>query len=491
LTERARARAATLVLTLFPPALSFAVFRYTVLAFPKPLFSYLFTDPDFAYYDGAALLAHGHAPWYFDHPGTPVMAANAALHRVRFLLTSGETSLARDLVVNYLGYHRAGLWLAFLLLAFSQVFLVRRLSRRGASLPFAALAAAAPLFFPTVIESFAHLSSEIWLAAGSLFLVAALWQVPGEDGENHAARGIAAGAVLGILLSVKLVAAPLALLLLRLRGRRSQWASVIAAAAMFAVGTAPIWGSYPQLGRWIWNLASRSGRYGAEPGILPGAALLFTGLRGLFSSVLVFPLFLLAATSIWLKRASSTWPWPELLAALALVALAVRSQFEERYLLPLAAPLALVTLRAQFLPRSGRIFHGGAVLAIIAGTLALRAPPLAAERTADVREAEEIQAKLDGLYANCAVELLSPAPVPASPFLFDLGHDAELEAAGKALFPRYFAVLPGRGTLEHFGEASSGAARFPCRVRVEDLRGKGDPVLVRQANGGRNFRIAP
>lgn len=452
------------------PAFSLYLFWESYLGSQSLNFVYAFGDPDYGYLFNSLLMLDGHSPWHIDHPGTPVQMVGALLMRLRYLLAGTETSLAADFFAHSLAYHRDLVLAGFGVFALSQWFCGWRLQRAGAGAVAALLAQASPLFFWATVQYLKHTSPETWIAAVSLLLIPALWS-------GHA---VAAGVLVGVILTLKIYSLPLVLVFFLLP-RPRDWLLASASCAGMALAICSVWFEHlPRWLNWMTLLSTRSGNYGTGPEGLPGAATLAQNLAFLATPEL-WGLFWLAAvllplTAFYTVRMKGKGPRLgfEVLAGLVILLFAIRHNPVPRYLIPLTAPLGLLLARVSVLPLALRVLAlPAAVLALGLG-LGENVVELRAGRVEIVRQNEAIEAEL-AKFPDCAY--LFPNAVPLEPFALFSGHLATSGLYGeelRRLYPRYFfpAVDSVYRTYTH-GEwnremLDQALAAYPCRVYVYD-----------------------
>jgi len=463
------------------PALSLYCFYSIYLSVPNPTFVYAYGDPDYGYLFNALLIADGQSPWHIDHPGTPVQLLGAFLMLLRYWLMGTESSLSSDFFAHSLLYHRTMVLFAFGGFFWSQWFCGWRLIRQKVSVPIALLAQATPFFFFDTVEYFPHWSPETWIASFSLLLIPVLWAPELKESSKQAAnRAIAVGALIAVILSLKLYSLPLVLLIFVLPGFR-EW--LIAAAALlftFLNLTAVIWLEYPRMFRWLLQLATHQGNYGTGPQGMPGPLQWIANAAFLYKEELYGLLILLAAAipvfALWARRKDRSRLGPELLAALFMLALALRHNPVPRYLIPLTAPLGVFFLRATLLPLLPRLAFALAGLMLVGAHFPRNLQRVVMGRLEIHNQAIALQDELSAKYEDCALLFLDAAPV--EPFTLFSGHLATRLATYQEQlnehFPRFFFPSVGNSyrNYSHLlwtkAEFEKVLKKFPCRVYVFD-----------------------
>jgi hypothetical protein len=420
-----------LLLPLAVPLFTLALF---LALLPHPRYALIYGDPDYAYLSTGMILLRGEVPFWADHPGTPVQEFAALVLLVRHWLAGHEASLETDFFLRSFEIHRTAVlaMLGFFLLA--QAWCGRELRRLGFSWWLTSLLQLTPLLFFETFAYLRRLSPETPLAIASLLLVPTCWRA----GATAAASGVAEkrvspwtslalGMLVALAASLKATGLPLALLVFFLPGWRARGIAAASFVFFYVNLTAVIWGKYPFMAEWYWNLLFHRGRYGQ------GATELFSWEALRANAALIAADFRFRGFLAWLplvallpfargKGLPRLWP---LLALTALYVFLTLKQPEARYLTPFIAVLGLLFLRARVLPAAAQ---AALLLAVVGASAYLNRGPLTWGRNWLASEAlasQQLEERLDR-EPECHVSVIGPVPL------------------------RVFALMSGdRSTFEH------------------------------------------
>jgi hypothetical protein len=229
------------------------------------------TDPTYPYVLNALLVAEGWPPALATHPGTPLQLLGAAALHVAHALSGSPPSL-RDHVLTdperFVAAIRGVLLCLFVLADVLQGWAAYRLTR---SLACAWAAQAAPLasflgsrIMLTVMCEPLLLSLGLLLSAWTMLIVARSSPAP------TTRDAAVAGTVMGVGAATKVLFAPMGLLpLLVLRSGRQRIVFAVCAAAVFAMGIAPLGSRAGAAAVWmassIFRTGLETGGYGEGP----------------------------------------------------------------------------------------------------------------------------------------------------------------------------------------------------------------------------------
>jgi hypothetical protein len=144
-------------------------------------------------------------------------------------------------------------------------FLGVRIMRATGSVALAVGAQTGPMYLGYLLPRLTYLAPEAFLIAIAALLIGVLAnRLFGRDDDPFPTRdAIVAGLLAGLGITAKLTFAPLFGLLLLLGPNRRLALSGLASVIAAAIFLLPIYGSLPLLWKWIWDLASHKGHYGA------------------------------------------------------------------------------------------------------------------------------------------------------------------------------------------------------------------------------------
>ena len=230
------------------------------------------TDPTYPYVLNALLVAEGRPPALATHPGTPLQVLGAGVLRLRHALAASPLSL-RDHVLTdperFVSAIRAVLLILFVLANLLQGWAAYRLTRSLAC-AWAVQAASLASFLGsrtmlTVMCEPLLLSLGLVLCAWTMLVLARASPVPSTR------DAVVAGAVMGAGVATKVLFAPVGLLpFLLLRTARQRLVFIACAAAVFALGIAPLGPRAGSAAAWmassIIHTGLDTGGYGEGPG---------------------------------------------------------------------------------------------------------------------------------------------------------------------------------------------------------------------------------
>lgn len=455
------------------PAYSTLLFYLIYWSSSDLRFAFAYGDPDYGYLFNSLMILDAASPWHIDHPGTPVQLLGALLMLVHYAVAGTEASLRSDFFLHSAQYHRTMLTAAFFVFAASQWFCGWRLLRSRVA-PLSALAAqASPFFFYNSLVYLVHWSPETWISSFSLLLIPMLWG-------GHA---VASGLLIGLILSLKIYALPLVLLIFALRGPR-QWLVASAWAAFAFVNiTAVIWPRYQQFLGWLLRLASHEGNYGTGAMGSPSLGTWIFNATRLYEPELVGLLVVLAVAIpllvIYGRKREAPRLGPEFLATIGLLALALRHNPVPRYLIPLVPALGLLLARTSFFPAIPRALVPMAAV----GVLALYTPKHLRFLFTGLYElrhhSAEVQGAVDHKYKKCALIFTNTVPIEA--YALFSGHLATnlgpYQTELNSLYPRFFfpSIGPILRDYSHeiwtAEEQEKKLAPYPCRAYFYDKPG--------------------
>ncbi len=463
---------------LLVPLLSFYAFYLVVLSQADFQYIYSFGDPDFGYLMNSLMILEGNTPWHIDHPGTPVQLMGALVMWLRFLFFGTEANVTADFFRNPIPYHLDMILLTFGVFLLCQWYCGWRLLRSGLGWMSVLAVQATPFLFHDFFFYLEKCSPETWIAAFCLLLVPALWQ----------GQVIAAGMLIGLLVSLKVYAFPLAILLLCLPRPRQWLIATGAAAFIFLNITAVSWPAYSRIYDWIARLLTHQGMYGIGPkGIPPlnewlaNANLIFSAeLRWVFAALL-FSLtlsFTLPLRKTWREQARGVISiTPEVLSIIFVFALASKHFAVERYLFPAMAPVGLLLVKNSLSPIWVRPLPWIATLVMLTTSIPSYLPLLALGSSNFSLEIRALGNILKEEYPDCAYVFMDASA--EKPFALFAGHMATDNYFSKrlhALYPQYFFPAGDHfrtfsGLYIDWNELRTELKPYPCRIFIFN-RGK-------------------
>ena len=237
-----------------------------VYSAPYYWYNLVSADPAYVYLFNGLSILFGVAPGHVDHPGTPVQLFVAFIILVKSTLSGTGTS---DAMKEILADPEASIAMlgVFLLAgnALATWFLGVRIMRATGSVALAVGAQTGPMYLGYLLPRLTYLAPEAFLIAIAALLIGVLsGRLFGRDDDPFPTRdAIVAGLLAGLGITAKLTFAPLFGLLLLLGPNRRLALSGLASVIAAAIFLLPIYGSLPVLWKWIWDLASHKGHYGA------------------------------------------------------------------------------------------------------------------------------------------------------------------------------------------------------------------------------------
>lgn len=341
------------------------------------------SDPDYPYLFNGLLLDRGEAPQHTDHPGTPVQVWVAVVLPLTHAL-AGKGTLAKDVlgrpefflaVVNWtmLAVVAVCMWIAG-----AAAWLFSR--NRAATM----LVQATPLLCPSIFLATLSVKPEPLLVACILLFVATALGAIRRERLGRKRVAVLFGILSGILLAMKISAAPVLLLpLVLLRGWRPRAVWILVCVGTLAVMLIPIYSKLQDTVHFAWLIMTHQNAYGlGTPGIdVSGNSqwfFYFLGREPLFIAVLVINLVVLFRE--WRRGGASRTSLQRPVFCLLLAAVAVqvatlleffRHPYADRYLVPglmfvgLSGMVYLMFLSQEHVhsgPRR-RISWGGVVVA--------------------------------------------------------------------------------------------------------------------------------
>lgn len=442
------------VLRLLELLLPLAVPLFTLALFlallPNPRYALIYGDPDYAYFSTGLLLLRGEAPFWADHPGTPVQSFAALVLLVRHWLAGREASLETDFFLHSFEIHRTAVLAMLGLFLLAQAWCGRELRRLGFSWWLTILAQLTPLLFFETFAYLRRLSPETPMAIASLLLVPVCWRAGAASGTAERKLSPWAAVALGMLValagSLKATGLPLALLVFFLPSWRARGIAAGSFVFFYVNLTAAIWGKYPFMAEWYWNLVFHRGKYGqgadelfSWEALRANAALIAADHR--FRGFLAWLPALVLLPFLRGKGLPRLWP---LLALAAIYAFLTVKQPEARYLTPFIAVLGLLFLRARALPGA---LQATLLLAVVSASAYFNRGPITWGRNWLGSEAQTsllLEERLER-EPDCHVSVIGPVPIRVfalmsgdrSTFEHELGRDF-----GK-LFPRFTFLNQG------------------------------------------------
>ena len=427
-----------------------------VIVRPRPFWVFYYDPETFYFHDGLRLLAMK-PPFDVTHPGTPVQVLSALV-----ALASGQGPESIDrfrLMACTVGW-ALQLAAAFLLLR-TVLSTLPLPSRIAALLTF--FVCSQTLAYETVW------SPELLFFPVACLAVVAIWNALRSDFD--ARSSLLAGAAVGLSCAVKFVFLPwlfalgVTALTCGARGRRVRGAAlcVVGAVAGFIAATLPAAARYPEMVGWVGRLASRSGAYGDNPRLLPGASQLAGNLTELLTAAKVWYLLLaLAAVGALLAIRDAERVeerrWLRGLVLFAIVAIVLQHAMVVRtpglrYLLPTAAcGVVLVAAAAHWRPIRQSRLAGLALLALVAALAGKHVLLDTQSHRARILAAQEQRDQLTAAVARHAprpdavVVFGYRAPMPSTALRY-FASDPRFLRAVESRYPREGHVAPRRGIV--------------------------------------------
>ena len=385
-------------------------------------------DPSYFYLFDSVHIARFTSPGQSFHPGTPVQILGALALRLAYPLSSGAELAARvfddpEAHLRLLSNVLLGLNAVALLIAGAAV------RAHQGSLALALFMQAGPFLSMVILKNAYHVRPESLLIATALalsVLVLAAGRTWSRDGDARR-LAIAFGAVAGFGVATKLTAAPVFLLpLFLLGGARGIAVYALAAAAAFAVFTAPALPNFGRVLDFTIAVLSRSGAYGGGSEFVIDTAAYPRAVVSVASRPIVHLQIVFGAAALaiaaWRRRRGLAVPVFELRAlagltlAIALQVLAVAKQPTANYMVPayMLAPLSVI-LFIRFVAGLGlgdaglRRRAAVAVAVLLAAVVAAQALAVRRQYVELADKRAEAQRVDNGRFAACARIYFFPA----------------------------------------------------------------------------------
>jgi hypothetical protein len=311
-------------------------------------------DPNYVYLLSSLNVLSLRSPAYFDHPGTTLQLWGAIVIGTVWLARWPFVQIPLQVdVLLYPQFYLCCINATLAPLIGGAIFAVGLTFYASTkSLATAAAAQATLLISLPVMLALPRVTPEPLLLCLTLILVALVAPVIVADAVETRGRVITAGIVFGSCLVTKLTAGPLALLLFLFHTWRARLIALAAALVAIVALTLPIAKNYRPMLRWFKNLLIHQGIYGSGDVGLP--SWLDIGERLVQISrdspeIIISLLICIAMLFVCIKDRLSLWLFAICAAILALELGAVVKHWlqgtgaHERYLLPAAAVVALVT----------------------------------------------------------------------------------------------------------------------------------------------------
>ncbi len=496
---KARSELARRLSLLAAPLVTLLLFLFTS---KSPLHVLEFPNPDFGYLFSSLALLNGETPSYVDHPGTPLQLLGVLLLFVRYLFSSAEGSLATHFFLNPVSYQQFVMHTCTSLFLLAQWFCGYRLRRLHIPLTLCIFSQLCPLLIWDGLVYLDHVSAETLLAAAGLCLIPLLAESSYRD-ENHdnAARAIAVGVCLGLMVSLKAPSFPLLFSVFLLRRNNDRIFAAGSFLAFFLCITASIWPHFPRMLGWYTILISRGtvvGQGAQDPAS-------DTDLLLRIAPLLVSIWFLFFSRFLQIRDTSLQRRWPLMLSGTVMILLVLRHP-ASRYFLPLCFVVSLAAIQICRQHKWHRFAL--AALAVVAALYAFPNRLLAQVelRGRGAAAIAELSSALSSNYSSCHLTILDEVGVPAFT-LFAGGIVAKQESFGKILselYPQVAFRKSGSGNFLTFEgpisdvQWAEAAFSAPCRIvagrqnRSEDTFKdifQDAPVILERAGPGDYLRL--
>jgi len=265
----------TILLLILPAVMVVLGLRQLHAVQPFYQFDY---DPNYVYLLNGLLLIQGHSPGHYDHPGTPVQMLAGLVILFRWLVTRltdpNDGGIVRSVLAEPEIY-LATISKTFLALAaLANVYLGHRIQRASGRICYGLMAQLGPLLLGEQMINLFNLSAEPGLFIVAILLMAVLADSMFRGQRATARTALAAGALCGVGIAVKVTFLPMLAMLLLLADRRNLVLAAVAAVATFLICVSPVIPVLQESLQFYARIATHTGGYGSgDPGVFDWSKL--------------------------------------------------------------------------------------------------------------------------------------------------------------------------------------------------------------------------